>query len=589
MKHPYKIIRCTHTNGCKTKFNEHGRYISSTPSGAARKMHTQLCGRKRVKGRCTFRITFVRTDIPVSQRKEYVYITRRIKLKKTVQVNIAGKNVVYKYKVLVEKAPKETVRCPSTHHQSPGTMKRWIKGGQDSDDETKTGDEINRRRSTLVRQPLQVLSCQDNSGYLDNIIILNKIDQNLKSIIIERSLGEKKSTFLQTFREDMQTMIQKNFKKSTRIWIRCLKTCYTTIEKYIQQEIHSTAYILRVLAASLISGNETTPALTIKVDNANLTGKWEDDMNYFTLQTFSENREKRKGKLIMGYGPSASGKTHWAKNIINVLGRLDTTFPSTFLSIDGGIYRDASIIYQSVIRIIRDTTKFHGFSNLVTSNFFEKKTFSGILFDSNVVKKQIKNFLTRSQNPRPNLYVPETLGGCIRNKVGNKLEKRLGKKLRKKLRLSCDMKVEEFIGITNAREDWVGLCIWQHKRNTACTRSDACCSYPDKYKCVSTTVSGQNREKKEGKKYSPGAWEYSYINGKIESMKAPNDNWYHIHNTGQASATSIIEVSPEKASSLRKSRNIVQQIQKYFNCEFRECHLENIKKWNIPNTNPSII
>lgn len=574
MKHPYKIIRCTHTNGCKTKFNENGRYISSTPSGAARKMHTQLCGRKRVKGRCTFRITFVRTDIPVSQRKEYVYITRRIKLKKPVQINIAGKNVVYKYKVLVEKAPKENVRCPSTHHQSPGTMKRWIKGGQDSAGEEKTGDKINHKRSKVVRQPLQILSCQANSGYLDNIIILNtdgeKINQNLKSIIIQKSLGEKQSIFLQAFCKDMQTMIQRDFGKSKnkKIWIRCLKTCYPTIKKYIQQEIHSTAYILRVLAASLISGNETTPALTIKVDNANLTGKWEDDMNYFTLQTFSENREKRKGKLIMGYGPSASGKTYWAKNIINVLGRLDTTFPSTFLSIDGGIYREASIIYQSVIRIIRDTTNFHGFSNLVTSNVFRKKR-DGILFDSNVVKKHIKNFLTRSQNPRPNLYVPETLGGCI---------------------LTCNKKVQEFIGITNSSRDWVGLCIWQHKRNTACnTRSRACCSYPDKYKCVSTTVSGQNRERKEGKIYSPTAWKYSYINGKIESMKAPNDNWYHIHNTGQASATSIIEVSPEKASELRKSRNIVQQIQEDFNCEFRECHIENIKEWKIPNTNPSIV
>lgn len=596
MKHHYKIINCTHTNGCTTKFNKTGRYVSSTPSGAARKMHTQLCGRKRIQGRCTFRITFVRTDLPLDERKEYVYITRRVKLKTPVKVTIAGKDIVYKYKVDAQKAPKKMPKkCPTTHQQSRGKMLGWKKGGRNGG-----GEQYTRR--TLVRQKGQNLShALPHSSirpYLENIHILRTdggdVNQEFKNLLIEQSLGTTKGSFVRNFNEDMTEILQNDFNVRKSGWPKCSgtkkkikrfnslmrdtsKKCFPIVSRYIQQEIHSTAYILRVLAASLISGNETTPALTIKVDNANLTGIWKEDMEHFTLQTFSENREKRKGKLIMGFGPSASGKTYWAKNIIDVLGRLDSTFPSTFLSIDGGIYREQSVIYQLVIRNIKDKTSFDGFRNLVTSNWLRKKTTDGILFDSSVVKKHIKNFLTRPQNPRPNLYVPETLGGC-----GLAVTER------------CDKKVQKFIDITNASGDWVGLCIWQHVRNTACTRSAPCCPYPDKYKCVSTTVSGQNREKKEGKKYSPGAWKNSYINGIVESMKAPNQNWYHIHNTGQASATSIIEVSPERASSLRKSRDTVRKIQNAFNCEFRECHLQKNKKtctsrWDMSNTNPSII
>ena len=542
MKHPYKIIRCTHTNGCKTKFNEHGRYISATPSGAVKKMHTQLCGRKRVKGRCTFRITFVRTDLPVSQRKEYVYITRRIKLKKTVQVNIAGKDVVYKYKIHVEKAPKATVTCPSTHHQSPGTMKRWNRGGSE-DDETKTAD------NKMTRE------------YLNNITILKAdgtpFTDDDKTWLIGKSFSP---TFFNNFDEEFQKLLPKKFGVSTG-WVKCDNDCYTLVDEHIKMEIKSTAYILRALGASLLSSTTEQPQFEIKVieDITKLTGVWTSDKELFTMKTFLTNEEKGKGTLIFGFGPSASGKTHWAKNIIDVLGRLDPTFPSTFLSIDGGTYREQSLTYQLVIQNIKKTS-LDGFRNLVTSNWLRKQT-EGILFDSNVVKKQIKNFLTRPQNPRPNLYVPETLGGCNFNFFKTKIKK-------------CRSKINEFTTITNCANDWIGLCIWQHV-NPCTTKDKECCPYGEAYRCESTTASGTQREKKEGKIYSSSAWKKSLNNGMTESMKAPNNNWYHIHNTGgygckeDNCATSIIEIHEKKAEELLQKKETLKKIQKDYTCEFR--------------------
>jgi hypothetical protein len=46
----------------------------------------------------------------------------------------------------------------------------------------------------------------------------------------------------------------------------------------------------------------------------------------------------------MGIGPSASGKTYFAKTIITMLSNTDLYFPKSFLSIDGGIYREKCYI-----------------------------------------------------------------------------------------------------------------------------------------------------------------------------------------------------------------------------------------------------
>ena len=70
----------------------------------------------------------------------------------------------------------------------------------------------------------------------------------------------------------------------------------------------------------------------------------------------------KKKRLIMGFGPSASGKTFWTENVIKMMDKADPNFPKVFMSVDGGIIREFSEIYQEVVR---NTPKIIlGFKNL---------------------------------------------------------------------------------------------------------------------------------------------------------------------------------------------------------------------------------
>ena len=439
-----------------------------------------------------------------------------------------------------------------------------------------------RKLIALINNSKNIFRGGMEINYLDNIKI-NNGSENVKNIIIHKSFGSNHIEFTNNFNEEFITMLKNEFKANATGWHQCIsgmfskKHCFNLTSKYIQKEINSTAYILHVLGESLIFGDEQNKfKFSVVIDEINipkLTGVWKDDMNLIKMNTFIENGQK--GKLIMGFGPSASGKTYWAKKIINMLRKLTANFPSGFLSIDGGIYREQSLIYQSIINNITEHTQLDGFRNLVSSNIAKKMVY-GSLFSSDIIKKHVSNFL-KLQAFKPNLYIPETLGGCSENLPV----------------LKCSVKTQKYIEITNSHNDWVGLCIWQHMLKSPCSDRIDCCPYTDKYKCKSTTESGVNREKTEGKKYSNKQWTRSYENGISESMKAPQHNWFHIHNSGgygcpTACATSIIEIHSEKAKELlAKSKYIILEIEKEHNCEFRvrceNCHP------SMPNNNPSIL
>ena len=444
---------------------------------------------------------------------------------------------------------------------------------------------INRLRRQLNRRLEYV------RPYLENVEIQYADDtpftKDYKKWLIQRSLGDSHVNFVNDFNTRFGQLLG-TFAGKTG-WQKCSKQCYQLVSQYIQQEINSTAYVLRALGASLLSSTaEGRPKFVIKANEIkHLTGVWSNDMRYFTMKTFLENNATGKGTLILGFGPSASGKTYWAKNIIKMIQKLNGNFPSVFLSIDGGIYREQSIIYQAVVNNIIHKSSMDGLRNLVTSNFFRKKITDGILFDSNIIKTQIKKFLNLRHNPRPNLYVPETLGGCT---------------IKENNPLACRKKVQKFIRITNSPEDWIGLCIWQHMLpiSKTCRRGDRyCCPYEKKYRCESTTAKGVDREKTEGKKYSNSQWERSFVNGITESMKAPNDNWYHIHNTGgygckeNNCATSIIEIHPSKAKELlqtKEKQNQLKDIEEKYNCEFRiSDKMSDVKRFDRVNDNGPIL
>jgi hypothetical protein len=286
-------------------------------------------------------------------------------------------------------------------------------------------------------------------------------------------------------------------------------------------------------------------------------------------QTNSRNMSGAS-RLIMGFGPSASGKTYWAKSIIEIMREMNPGFPETFITIDGGIYRERSRIYQIVVEELQRAEQ-SGFDNLVIPGapILEKvgQVVTSLattlaapksLFESDIIKKYITEFLeTQKDKIKISLYVPETLGFCGGD---------------------CSKKYKKYKSITND-ENWVGLLIWQHKTGIEC-------DYESAYACVGCTESGKQREQSEGKKYSNDTWTNSYTNGENELFKHAKASdkhiIYNIHNSGgkkyydgrtEHKCKSIIKYYNESAkpadSLITKFANENNNIY----CEFVKCDL----------------
>ena len=244
--------------------------------------------------------------------------------------------------------------------------------------------------------------------------------------------------------------------------------------------------------------NDNNDYIEFKNLSSPLSGIWKEDQNRIELKINDTNKKK----LIMGFGPSASGKTYNAKTIIKLLNGINTEFPTTFLSIDGGTYRELSIIYQTIITVTKELN-IGGVNNLV-STFSLTNMAYGIktLFDSNIVKRNICNFLIKQQDKGKNsedkypgfisLYVPETLGECVtKGKVAT-------------MTASCKPLIKTYRNITGDHTEWVALLIWQHKYGKYID-----CDFAPKYQCVGCVNSGKSRQETEGKKYSSGSYENS--------------------------------------------------------------------------------
>jgi len=304
-------------------------------------------------------------------------------------------------------------------------------------------------------------------------------------------------------------------------WISCLNTCSTTLSKLIKAELSSTAYMLRILTQSVLSvdGN------VIEFDTtAALTGVWATDANNIRIRRL--NRDTAPSRLILGLGPSASGKTYWAKSLITMLSDSDEQFPKTFLSIDGGIYRQHSIVYTFIVEEVKRIC-IAGFDNLMLSSW---KLTQSSLFNTGGVKKAVVHFLKEQTIPI-SLYVPETLGDCGSGRLKY-----------------CSSKLSDFLKITNDTR-WIAILIWQHKHAAEC-------SYPPFYKCAGCTESGTKRETEEGKKYSNGSYDHSLHEGEKVLLDAPGGS-YSIHNSGDRRRKSTItDHSHNSSSVLSSSKNM---------------------------------
>jgi hypothetical protein len=324
-------------------------------------------------------------------------------------------------------------------------------------------------------------------------------------------------------------------------WSKCVQDCEKILGKFIKDEIESTAYILRVLSNSVLSiddnNNELvfytnfSPQLTemIMKGKGGITGQWEHDKGFFRLKRLGENRNTR---LIMAFGPSASGKTVLGKTIIKLIHDNDDTFPATFLKIDGGDMRTYSMMYQYIINTINTYGKYpnmSGYSNLVSATVWSNvkgkvRRKNPSLFDSGIVKKTISAYLKHQKEKDEDfsisLYIPETIAWCGAR--------------------DCQNKYKKYIELSRGGEgtdDWVGLYIYQHRcPPDVCT--DTCPELPP-YTCQTTTSSGQHRETLEGKKYSDSGYNTAEKNGLIEIKKAPGGRII-IHSSGSKDGVSKI-------------------------------------------------
>jgi hypothetical protein len=339
-------------------------------------------------------------------------------------------------------------------------------------------------------------------GYLKNVNINDTNKHDLLVSLCQNLKVTQLSEIKNTIRNIVSTILPiQGPCPSKKEWAECNKTCYSGLANLIDIEISSTSYILRTLFNSLIPSTYTELELEI---NGILTGVWEDDYNKITITRFGNDSPR---KLILGLGPSACGKTYWAKTIIQTLIESSPDLPNLYLSIDGGIQRESSIIYQYILDIAKEACVL-GFVNLVSTSYFSKT-----LFDSNIVKYDIIKFLQKQQPL--SLYVPETLSDCgtLRPQT-------------------CYSKIKKYVNITQDNS-WISILIYQHRDGIEC-------KYPKGYKCVGCSIAGKEREVKEGKKYSDKMYSRS-INESIDFLSKSPGIKYIIHNSGSRTNKSIID------------------------------------------------
>ncbi len=349
--------------------------------------------------------------------------------------------------------------------------------------------------------------CEESEDILENIAhYLSNVKQpdNIKYSILYNSFGSTKCDYFKTVYDDIVIALGKLDKEllgdlskgEWENWKKCQGDCLKILTKYVKKEVESTAYMMRLLETSKLGWDKAT--LHFDFDCVNITGIWENDKDIvkMVVKPLTDAIVPKKPRLIMGFGPSASGKTYCAGQVIKLMQKVEE-FPDLFLSIDGGIYRECSVVYQLILHAIGKVNKnVTDVKNLVFSGFHITPN----IFDSDKIKKRVMMYLEKQkvQGTTFSLYVPETLGKSSEHK--------------------------NYITYTGDKENWIGLMIWQHKTGADCT-------FDEEYKCKGCTESGESREIMEGKQYSSDAWDKSYKYGLLAAKDAPTYRFI-IHNTG---------------------------------------------------------
>jgi hypothetical protein len=367
-----------------------------------------------------------------------------------------------------------------------------------------TGSPIFRRNAitetTLVSKPqLQQVSTvpQQNNEIEDR-------RKNIQKLISERMSLFNKLTLSNAYIEfnndilNVNNEIKKEIDASrTDQWTACKPIC-NSLKGLLEKEVNSTSYMLHVIMNSIIFKDKPYISFTYE-PGYKFTNIWANDSSHITITMLDQQRQQPR--LVMGFGPSASGKTFLIKKLIPIFKQCIPNFPDNFFTIDGGIYRETSIIYQNIVQAIRKMG-LKGISELADKSFTTEP-----LFDSKKqIKSSIMNYL-KKQAVRLDLYVPETLAKCIPNPMNG----------------SCNSNYKTYIDYTKDN-NWIGLNIWQHDDGSHCDKEEP-------YKCKGCKQGGESRAVIEGKKYSSSAYKISFKNG-LNNMKLAPGGKYDIHNSG---------------------------------------------------------
>jgi len=315
--------------------------------------------------------------------------------------------------------------------------------------------------------------------------------------------------WLSSMKSKVQAEIDKIQSTKNNKWKACSSKCKANILKeLVKEEMESTAFVLRCMGESILRPKtiDNIKLLKIGLTEEIISGKWEQDNQYFKLESW---KQRSKGRLVMGFGPSASGKTFWAENLSEILYEALGFPKKMWLSIDGGKYREASVVYQQIVKAAHDHLgNQSGLTNLVKSGIKLPGT-SGSIFSSSKVKTAVYEWL-KKQEDKPNLYIPDTLG-------------------------SSSTGWHKWRVLTDTKDTWVGLCIYMHLHG-----GDKC-PFSNLYKCVGCEKKGKDRQASEGKQYSPFAYTSTYKRGMETAKKAKH--WMIIHNTGEKGKTSTIQTN----------------------------------------------
>ena len=398
-----------------------------------------------------------------------------------------------------------------------------------------------------------------NGRIYEKIMNMNKLNFTDNDNQIQEVIERMAKKINKTSNDDNKNEEDKQ-KEIENEWITCDSKCSNRLEKLFKQELDLTAYILRVLSASVIDTSEGKkyPIVFKCYENEieKLEGNWENDKKHIQIYHHEKEKDSEK-KLVYGFGPSASGKTYWAEKIINLMQTTNKNISKSFISIDGGIVREQSVMYRHVVEIAHK--KGLGFKNLVVAGI--GGVFAHSMFSASKIKKKLIEYLesTITTDIKLSLYIPETASNVKKVK-------------------SADKKYKFITGDQKP----TSLLIWQHiNEQEYCGKSHrffggsgswkCMCDFQQGFKCVGTKVSGELRSNEEGKQYDPIAWKTSMKNG-MEMLRISLGPRIMIHNSGAPENKSTIIEEGVAGMYLLDNDKSQEKIKEYGGVYKKESH-----------------